>query len=211
MIKEIEDIFNRGIFVQCITCGSTLCIVGYRMLLVRGPGPDKLHTPQIVKKSTSTCFGNHQTELFSNDFIASVLLLTAFLGEIFYYCHYGNQIKVKADELCNAVYASRWYVVVCRCAGPGGRHPHQRALMSSISIIMERIKRPTHVTAGNLVKLTYETFIAVRVQLSMDGGCIVSAKSHGLLSADLQGWLPGVCRSARHAVEMNTQGSIIGF
>lgn len=34
MIKEIEDIFNRGIFVQCITCGSTLCIVGYRILIV---------------------------------------------------------------------------------------------------------------------------------------------------------------------------------
>lgn len=136
------------------------------------PRPRQIAHPPIVKKSTSTCFGNHQTELFSNDFIASVLLLTAFLGEIFYYCHYGNQIKVKADELCNAVYASRWYVVVCRCAGPGGRHPHQRALMSSISIIMERIKRPTHVTAGNLVKLTYETFIAVRFNFRWMGGVL---------------------------------------
>lgn len=145
MIKEIEEIFNRGIFVQCITCGSTLCIVGYRILIA---------------------------EPFSNDFVAMVLSLTAFLGEIFYYCHYGNEIQVKAHELCDALYASRWYEFECRCRrrspaepmAPIGRHgPHQRALMSSVSIIMERIKRPTYVTAGKLVKLTYETFIAVWV------------------------------------------------
>lgn len=144
MIKEIEEIFNRGIFVQCITCGSTLCIVGYRILIA---------------------------EPFSNDFVAMVLILTAFLGEIFYYCHYGNEIQVKAHELCDALYASRWYEFECRCRSPDvggsgvgavGRHgPHQRALMSSVSIVMERIKRPTYVTAGKLVKLTYETFISV--------------------------------------------------
>lgn len=106
-----------------------------------------------------------QAEPFSNDFIAMVLILTAFLGEIFYYCHYGNEIKVKADELCNAIYSSRWYEVECRCTGGGGHgmRPHQRALMSSMSIVMERIKRPTYVTAGKLVKLTYETFISVRL------------------------------------------------
>lgn len=38
------------------------------------------------------------------------------------------------------------------------------SMAKSVFIVMERLKRPIGVTAGNMVPLTYDTFISVRVR-----------------------------------------------
>lgn len=194
MLSEIVAIFNRGIFVQCLTCGVTLCIVGYRILIV-SVFKTKLFRKQNVLVNHQQC----QADMFSNDFFAMILLLSGFLGEIFYYCHYGNEIKLKSQRLSEALYSCRWYEFRCVCSQRYSRS-HRRVLMTSIAIIMERLKRPAIVQAGNLLDLTYDTFIAVRQTDIYVGGlfdCVDCV-------ADLPQRLPGVCRSARHATEMRT-------
>lgn len=160
MLAEIVAIFNRGIFVQCLTCGVTLCIVGYRILIVSMFGDNNCGSKTWEYRICEWNI-NLQAEMFSNDFFAMILLLSGFLGEIFYYCHYGNEIKLKSESLSEALYSCRWYDFRCTCNDRCLRS-HQRVLKTSISIIMERLKRPAIVQAGYLLDLTYDTFIAVR-------------------------------------------------
>lgn len=110
--------------------------------------------------------------------------MLAFVSQIFYYCHYGDQINqqvmtprnlnpsVKSEfifddfqstELFTSIYMSKWCEVKCTCSNISNKSigSHSQAIKRSISIMLERTKRPTVMAAGHFFKLTYETYIMV--------------------------------------------------
>lgn len=78
---------------------------------------------------------------------------------------------LQSESLRSAIYSSNWYLtdgVVCRDHGNRTADcvRYRLSLAKYMFIVMERIKRPIGVMAGNLVPLTYETFISVGVKTS---------------------------------------------
>lgn len=109
-----------------------------------------------------------------------VIVLISYIVQIFFYCHYGNQIqhqvkknftltivnsqlKFQSTKLFTSIYLCEWYNLNCNCPNYNGKldQHHSSAIKRSISVMLERTKRPNIITAGKFIKLTYDSYITV--------------------------------------------------
>lgn len=119
-------------------------------------------------------------------FVVAVIVLVSYICQIFFYCHYGNQIKhqvtiysfyihsnwsckhsrenkFQSEKLFTSIYLCKWYDLNCNCFINGGnsKRNHVVAIKRSISIMLERTKAPIIVIAGRLIILSYDSYIMV--------------------------------------------------
>ncbi|KAG5883520.1 hypothetical protein JTB14_019287 [Gonioctena quinquepunctata] len=80
--------------------------------------------------------------------LRNVTFLLCMVTEIFLYCWYGEEIKMKNSEISQALYDTNWYEA-------------EISEMKTIIIMMERCKKPIQLKVGGVLQLSYDSFILI--------------------------------------------------
>ncbi|CAK9812613.1 Odorant receptor 94b [Anthophora plagiata] len=114
---------------------------------------------QLVSSTFVVCFILYElanTSPMSSKYLQFVLYLACMMTQIFFYCWYGNQLKLKSIEIVNAIFEMNWISL-------------NNSIKKDLIIIMKRAMMPIELTCAyvftidlntfvNLLKMSYSTY-----------------------------------------------------
>lgn len=89
------------------------------------------------------------------EFVFYVGFVATMLTQIFLPCYFGNEIRLKSEQLFGALYESNW---------TGGR---SRSYRRSVLLCMELMRRPRRLVVGQLISLTLDSFLSVWISMPL--------------------------------------------
>ncbi|RLZ02204.1 Odorant receptor 39 [Cephus cinctus] len=103
-----------------------------------------------------TTFNMSQTTVFvPSEILGTVAYTCCMVYQIFIYCWHGNELWLQSESVLRMSFTSNWW-------------EHNRRYKKALQMVMLRASRPVILTAGKLLKLSLETFVAIlRVSYSL--------------------------------------------
>ncbi|XP_076241167.1 uncharacterized protein LOC143183504 [Calliopsis andreniformis] len=74
--------------------------------------------------------------------------LCCMLMQVYLYCWFGNEVTLKSEKVCEAIYGMDWTVLPAN-------------MMKNLLMIMARSKRPVRMTSGHIVTLSTDSFMTI--------------------------------------------------
>ncbi|XP_067207942.1 odorant receptor 10-like isoform X2 [Linepithema humile] len=107
-------------------------------------------TIQFVMSMLVVCFNLYQvTEMTINaKYIRIAMLMCCMLTQIFVYCWYGNEVKLKSRQLIDNIFEMEWLAM-------------DKNLKQSLIIIMRRATIPIEITSSYIISMNLESFMGV--------------------------------------------------
>ncbi|XP_043264887.1 odorant receptor Or1-like [Colletes gigas] len=106
---------------------------------------------QLLSSTLVVCFIMYQLSNISPTsptYLQFIMYMVCMTTQIFIYCWYGNQLKLKSLDLSNTIFGSDWTVL---------DNNAKRALM----VIMRRATVPIEFTSIYIVPMNLETFVSI--------------------------------------------------
>ncbi|XP_071631660.1 putative odorant receptor 85d [Temnothorax longispinosus] len=108
-------------------------------------------TIQFLVSMLVVCFNLYQltqTSMLSAKFIQIMLYMFCMLAQISFYCWYGNEVKLKSQQLVSSVFEMEWYAL---------DYPVQKSLL----IIMKRGMVPIEFTSAYVISVNLQSFVSL--------------------------------------------------
>ncbi|XP_043285614.1 uncharacterized protein [Venturia canescens] len=87
-------------------------------------------------------------ELFSPDFVSTVMYLASMLMEIYIFCYYGNELSLQSVDICQAIYRMDWTSL-------------HIGTKRSLIVIMLNSQRPITFVCYNVISLSLDAFTSL--------------------------------------------------
>ncbi|XP_039309022.1 odorant receptor 46a isoform X2 [Solenopsis invicta] len=88
------------------------------------------------------------TKIIGFQFIASTMVICCNLYQIFVYCWFGNELKLKSLQLIDSIFQMEWPIL-------------NNSIKKSLLLIMKRTKTPIEITTIFIFTMNLETFVAL--------------------------------------------------
>ncbi|XP_029665585.1 odorant receptor 22c-like [Formica exsecta] len=134
---------------------SVMCPIDSRFAFMVNKKFRFIITVQFVVSMLVVCFNLHQlTQMDINaKYIQIMLYMCCMLTQISFYCWYGNEVKLKSQQLASNVFEMEWITL---------DHNVKRSLL----IIMTRSMIPIEFTSAYVISMNLESFVGVNAGLS---------------------------------------------
>ncbi|KAL0116285.1 hypothetical protein PUN28_011245 [Cardiocondyla obscurior] len=104
---------------------------------------------QFVVSTLVVCFNLYQftkSTALRAQYIQLIMYMGCMLSQIFFYCWYGNEVKLKSRQLVDKIFDIEWFEL--------SKHNKQSLLM-----IMKRSSRPIELTSAYVISMNLDSFV----------------------------------------------------
>ncbi|XP_011143692.2 putative odorant receptor 92a [Harpegnathos saltator] len=105
-------------------------------------------TFQFIVSTLVICFTMYQLSKTSAKFIELGLYMSCMLTQIFLYCWYGNEVKLKGLQLINDIFEMEWLVL-------------GQSAKKNLLIITRRSAVPIEFTSAYVIPINLESFVGL--------------------------------------------------
>ncbi|KAG5326078.1 OR46A protein, partial [Acromyrmex heyeri] len=105
---------------------------------------------QFVTSTLVVCFSLYQlsTATTKAKYIEMILYISCMLTEIFFYCWYGNELKIKSHQMIDNIFEMEWLTL-------------DKSKKKSLIIIMRRTIVPIQITCAYIIPMNLDSFMGV--------------------------------------------------
>ncbi|XP_076756811.1 odorant receptor 4-like [Xylocopa sonorina] len=106
---------------------------------------------QLLSSTLVVCFILYEltsTSTMSSKYLQFVLYLACMMTQIFFYCWYGNQLKLKSGEVVSAIFEMDWILL-------------DNSSKKSLIIIMRRAMNPIELSCAYIFTMDLNTFVGI--------------------------------------------------
>ncbi|XP_032691309.1 putative odorant receptor 92a [Odontomachus brunneus] len=108
-------------------------------------------TFQFIVSMLVVCFTLYQLSKMSVKFVELGLYMSCMLTQIFLYCWYGNEVKLKGLQLINNIFEMEWFAL-------------EQSVKKDLLIITRRSTVPIQFTSAYVMPMNLESFVTVSTQ-----------------------------------------------
>ncbi|XP_011882880.1 PREDICTED: uncharacterized protein LOC105570362 [Vollenhovia emeryi] len=105
---------------------------------------------QFIMSTLVVCFSLYQlnTSTTRAKYIEMILFISSMLTQIFFYCWYGNEVKIKSHQMIDNIFEMEWLTL-------------DQNSKKSLIIIMRRMVVPIQITCAYIVPMNLDSFMSI--------------------------------------------------
>ncbi|XP_072753281.1 putative odorant receptor 85d [Anoplolepis gracilipes] len=106
-------------------------------------------TIQFIVSTLVVCFNLYQlTRTVNVKYIQLTLYMCSMLTQIFFYCWYGNEVKIKSRQLVHNIFEIEWYML-------------DQNVKKALLMIMKRSTMPIEFTSAYIISMNLDSFVGL--------------------------------------------------
>ncbi|XP_011640454.2 odorant receptor Or1-like [Pogonomyrmex barbatus] len=103
---------------------------------------------QFIVSTLVVCFNLYQFTKSITKYMQLIMYMGCMLSQIFFYCWYGNEVKLKSRQLVDSIFEMEWFEL--------NKYTKQSLLM-----IMKRSSRPIELTSAYVISMNLDSFVSI--------------------------------------------------
>ncbi|KAL6267818.1 hypothetical protein P5V15_000890 [Pogonomyrmex californicus] len=103
---------------------------------------------QFIVSTLVVCFNLYQFTKSITKYMQLIMYMGCMLSQIFFYCWYGNEVKLKSRQLIDNIFKMKWYMM-------------DQNVKKALLLIMKRSIMPIEFTSAYIVSMNLDSFVGI--------------------------------------------------